>query len=308
MKYKKYLFFTFIAVIIVDITRYLSWVGYKLNGEMSTYVSTFLIYVSTFILINFSIKSHWEKETPSSIKKILIWWFVINIINLIRGGFLSVNYWDYKFLFLNGISYFIITLLFFVGNSLIYVNIIFKYSFKFLFPLGFLLIPLTLMTNEELYSRIMIPISLFILFIPYIKVKNIILILIIIIVSIFLVIGFRSNIIKIILSVLLLFSFYLNINKNFINIINIMFFVVPLILLSLAITGTFNIFKYISKEKKYELVTNENTNETSTGETRTFLYVEVLNYINSKGNFLIGGVDVAEFIQKAIKLLRLSYN
>ncbi len=287
-KYKYFIIFLLLSVVFVDISRYLSWVGFKLNGEVSTYISTFLVYVSSFILIHFSLKSYWKKQTPTSIQKLIIYWFLINIINLIRGFFLADDYWDYKFLFLNGITFFIVSFLFFIGNSLFLTNYIFKIFIKYLFPLGFLLLPLTFVTNQELYSRIMIPISLFLLFIPYINNKNKILIIFISITSIFVALGFRSNIIKISFSLSLLFLYYFNIKKYYINLFNVFIFLVPFILFSLAVTGTFNIFNGLSEEKKYNLVINDKTNETLSDDTRTFLYVEVLNHINKNGNFLIG--------------------
>lgn len=298
MKYKKYLFFTFIAVIFIDISRYLSWSGYKLNGEFTTYISTFLIYLSAFILVILFLKSHWQKETPSSIQKILFSWFIINIVNVIRGFFLAEGYWDYKFLFLSGISYSIIALLFIVGNNLGSAKIIFKYSFKFLFPLGFLLIPLTFIFNEELYARIMIPITLFILFIPYLNTKYKALIFIVILVSTATALGFRSNFIKILFSLLLLLFYYIKINKFFIQIFNYSLYLIPIILIILALTGTFNVFEGISKDKKYEFEIKKDGNELTNSDTRTFLYVEVLNDINNKGNFLIGSGSTGGYQSK----------
>lgn len=266
-----------------------------LEVDFATYISIFLIYISIFFLSKIALNSNWKKETPISIQRLIKIWFVVNIINFIRGFFLSQDYWDYKYLFFTALSFSFIFLVFFIGNNLKYVKTVFKFVLKYLFPFGFLLVPLTLTTNEELYSRIMIPISLFILFIPFLKSKYKFLVIIVTFVSIFIVIGFRSNIIKIAFSVLLLVVYYFNISYRWLRIMNLSLLVIPIILFSVAVTGVFNIFSDISNSKDYQITTNANTGETLVGDTRTFLYVEVLKTINSTGNFLIGSGSTGSY-------------
>lgn len=294
MNSKKYIFFTLIALVVVDCFRWISSVG-ALEVDFATYISIFLIYISIFFLSKIALNSNWKKETPISIQRLIKIWFVVNIINFIRGFFLSQDYWDYKYLFFTALSFSFIFLVFFIGNNLKYVKTVFKFVLKYLFPFGFLLVPLTLTTNEELYSRIMIPISLFILFIPFLKSKYKFLVIIVTFVSIFIVIGFRSNIIKIAFSVLLLVVYYFNISYRWLRIMNLSLLVIPIILFSVAVTGVFNIFSDISNSKDYQITTNANTGETLVGDTRTFLYVEVLKTINSTGNFLIGSGSTGSY-------------
>ena len=286
MKYKKQIFFTLFSLLIVDSFRWISIVGF-LNLESSTYISIFLIYISIYFLIKIALNSNWKIETPKTIQNLIKLWIGINTINFIRGLFLAKYYWDYKFLFFSALTFSLISLVFFIGSNVQKAFIVFKFVLKYLFPFGFLLIPLTFVTNEELYSRIMIPISLFILFIPFVKFKHKVLIVVVTVTSILMVISFRSNIIKIAFSVLLLFVYYFNINYRLIRILNLSLFIIPLILLSTAIFGTFNIFTDISDSKKFDLQTNAN-GETLGTDSRTFLYVEVLQSINKSGNYIFG--------------------
>ncbi|MDI1307716.1 MAG: hypothetical protein PSX42_23110 [bacterium] len=85
-------------------------------------------------------------------------------------------------------------------------------------------------------------------------------------------------------------------------------FVIPIILFSTAVTGTFNIFTDISGSKELEITSNQSTGETLGGDTRTFLYVEVLQSINKNGNFLLGSGMAAGYESFIIDVSNGTYN
>ncbi len=287
LKYTKQIIFTLLALLTTDIFRLLSIIG-SLNFELSTYLSIILIYISIYFLIKIVINSDWKKNTPVTIQNQLKFWIGLNVLNFVRSFFLADGYWDYKFIFFNAVTFSFISLVFFIGNNLQKAVIVFEFAFKYLFPFGFLLIPLTLATNEELYSRIMIPISLFVLFIPFVKFKNKVLIILVAVTSILLVFSFRSNIIKIAFSTLLLLVYYFNVNYRLLRILNISLFAIPIVLFILAISGSFNIFTGISENRDFQIETNLKSGETLADDSRTFLYLEVIQSITNNGNFLIG--------------------
>ena len=290
MRYTKVITFTLISVIITDAFSLISSVG-ALNIGSATYIAAALIYLSIGIFIRIAYNEGFGKnEIPKLTQNLFIIWVLWNIFNLIRGGFLASDYWDWKYLFFNSVSFALISLTFFLGKDLIIFKIILRFVLKYLFPFGFFLIPLTLITNEELYSRLMIPISLFIVFIPYMKYKWKLLIVIVAITSVLMVIGFRSNIIKIAFSILLLVIYYFHsyIHLNWIKIVHFSLFAIPLILFALAITDKYNIFFEISNEEGYYAVDREGNEENLMTDTRTFLYVEVLSSLEKSGNWLIG--------------------
>jgi hypothetical protein len=287
LKYKKHIFFTLISLVIVDSFRWLSYGGF-LNVDSSTYIASFLTYISIFFLIKIALNSDWKKNTPMSIQNLLKFWIGLNVLNFVRSFFLAEDYWDYKYIFFNAVTFSFISLVFFIGNNLQKAVIVFEFAFKYLFPFGFLLIPLTLATNEELYSRIMIPISLFILFIPSVKFKNKVLIILVAVISILLVFSFRSNIIKIAFSTVLVLVYYFNVNYRFLRILNISLFAIPIVLFILAVSGSFNIFTDFSENRDFQIETKADSAETLADDSRTFLYVEVLQSITNQGNFFIG--------------------
>ena len=292
MRYYKSILFTLIALVIIDVIRYLSWVG-DLAGGYATYILTFLFYVSFGIFIKIAYKNGFgNNDIPKSIQNLYLLWLFWNIFSLIRGGFLASDYWDWKFLFFSSLSFSLIPLVFFFGKDLIITKTTFNFVLKYLFQFGFLLIPLTLISNEELYSRLMIPISLFILFIPYLKLRWKLLIIIVAITSILMIVGFRSNIIKSGFSLLLLLIFYFQsyIKQIWLRLIHLSLFAIPIVLLILAVTDTYNIFAKSSEESEdsYTTTNKFGDEESLMIDTRTFLYVDIFTTLENSGNWWIG--------------------
>lgn len=291
MKYYKSILFTLIALVIIDIIRYLSWVG-EMAGGYATYISTFLFYVSIGIFIkNAYTVGFGSNNIPKSIQTLFKLWLFWNIFGLIRGGFLASDYWDWKFLLFSSLSFSLIPLVFFLGKDILITKTIFKLTLKYLFQFGFLFIPLTLVTNEELYSRLMIPISLFILLIPYVKFKWKLLIVIVAVTSILMVVGFRSNIIKSGFSVLLLLIFYFHnyIKQGWIRLVHVGLFALPIVLLLLAVMDSYNVFSQTEEQEDgYTTMNKIGEEENLMVDTRTFLYVDIFNTLENSGNWLIG--------------------
>ncbi len=289
IKYFRLLIFVIIATVVTDTLRLISWSA-TINVGFSTYISTFLNYLSLCLIIHIIIKSIKAYHIPFSIKLFFNIWLLWNIVNIIRGGFLASDYWDWKFLLLTSLGFSLISLVFYIGNNPFFVRGILLLYLKYIFLLGFILIPLSFVTNHELYSRIMIPVSFFIVFIPYLNFKWKILILIVATTSILVVIDFRTNIIKIIFSLLILGIFF--IRKYFMNswirIVHFIIFASPLLLLFLGITGSFNIFSRMSSSSDYMMTNSQGKERNMAVDTRTFLYVEVFKSMDNTTDWIVG--------------------
>ena len=297
MKNHKPILFTLAALVFIDAIRYLSWVG-GFEVPYETYISAVLIYISIGIFFRIAYLDKWEKssvtkQTQLLFNSLLIW----NIISLIRGVLLASDYWDWKFLFFSSLSFSFIPMAYYLGKNLAIVKTIFKFVINYLFPFGFLLIPLTLISNEELYSRIMVPISLFIVFIPYMKLKWKILIVLVAATSILMVLGFRSNIIKISFSFILLFISFLAyyIHKNWIKFILYALFLAPIALFTLAITDRYNVFSEMGNEDELYTLNKSGDEENLMTDTRTFLYAEVLSSLSNSGNWIMGESAIGSY-------------
>ena len=289
LKYYKLIIYVLVAVIITDIFKLLSWVP-TVNIPFSTAISLVLNYTSVFILAFIASKSMVYSEISQSVKFFFSFWLIWNVFNIFRGVILAENYWDLKFLFFSSILFSLISLVFFVGNNFLLFRSIFYFYLRWIFMFGFLIIPLSFVTNEELYSRLMIPISVFILFIPYLQLKWKLLIIFVALSSILLVLGFRSNLIKISISVLLLSLFYLKnvILQSWLRIVHFLLFLIPIIFLILGLTSTFNLFEEFSSNEEIIITNNYGKEENFTADTRTLLYEEVLGSMENIPEWLIG--------------------
>jgi hypothetical protein len=289
MKVSKLILFTLIALLVLDIIQIISDVD-KLNLQLATYLSALLKYISILIFVLVIYRNKLFKNTPKTIKRLFQFWLIWNIFNIIRGVFLAINYWDWKFLLLSSLPFSLIALVFFVGNNLFFTKVIFQFTLKYIFLFGFLIIPLALTTDEELYSKLMNPVSLFIIFIPYLKGKWKLLTIIVAITSVLLVIDFRANILRIIFSVVLLAIYYLKniFGPTLIRVAHKILFITPMFLFMFAVLGNFNIFEEFNKNESYTTVDSDQKESNLLRDSRTFLYVEVLLSLNNSGNWLLG--------------------
>lgn len=300
MKNNFYIIFLLAAILIIDSFRILGDVRY-LNVANSTYISTSLLYLSIIILIIIAKKEKFTPDTPLTVKKLYFFWLTIIIFNIVRGLLVAKNYWDWKFLMLASFGFSMIPLVFFLGKNIDTCKRIIKYTLLFLFPFGFLLIPLSLNTTAELYPRIMIMVSLFILFVPFVKTKWKILIIVVSIVGVMLAPGFRTNILKISLSYIVLLSYYFSLfRKNFLlKAINSFLFFIPIFLFITAIYFNFNIFDEITKLPGIELVDKTGKVQEMNSDTRTFLYAEVLSHLYYNSSFIFGEGSASYYETKA---------
>lgn len=290
MKYSKLILYTLFAVLITDVLRLLGSSG-ALNLDNATSISTLLNYSSIIILLFLAWKVGFgENDTPQAIRYLFTLWVLGNILSLIRGSFFAEDYWDWKAILLYSLAFSFVPLTFFIGRNLDLAKTIFKSIVKYLFPFGFLAIPLSWLLVNELYSRLMIPVTLFLVFVPFLKYRQRLLVIIIAIISIFMVIGFRANVIKISFSFLLILMYYFRsfIPKISFRLIRLFLLFIPLILFYLAITSQYNIFSEINSQEGITTINSRGEVENLMTDTRSGLYRDVLATMDQSGNWLMG--------------------
>ena len=291
MKPSIIVFYLLLFIVISDTINYVgSVIGFE--SYFFTPISLTVRYLALFLLIYVARRSNWNFDIPASISLLLKLILAWNIITIIRGIVTAKDYWDSKFVFSSSLLFFLVPLCFFIGKNLLLARLTVKYTLRYLFRFSFIFIPVALLTNHELYSRLVIPISIFIVFVPYLKLKWKLIILIVACVSIALVIDFRANIVKIAFSVFLLSLYYLRkyVPLLWIKAGRILFFFIPVLLLGMAISGSYNIFAETGK-KNYSVTTGKNVEGNQANlaaDTRTFLYVEVFKSLITDNDVLLG--------------------
>jgi hypothetical protein len=283
-----YILFTLLAVFIVDVLNYLNFS--QNNFGLKSYFTLFLSYISFFLVFRYYLKSRNKFRHLKNNRLFNIWLFYV-AISLIRGFFLASNYWDYKFLFVSAFGLTFICTIFYLGQNMVITKKIITFYVKKILPLSLIILPLTYLISEQLFSRLVMPVGYLLVFIPYLKKKWRLFFILIICISILSNIGARTNIIKYVISILTLSLYYVNffLRPFFLKIFLVLIVLIPVILFSLGLTNNYNIFNEFSNIEIYNVEdTNSGTLKSQTTDTRTFLYQEVMSDLINNNSLIFG--------------------
>lgn len=217
-------------------------------------------------------------------------YFAWVIFNSIRGAFIINNYWELKQLITGILSLSLPIFLYPFTNARI-LNITLKYWFKYAIILFIILTPFLM---KGAYHLFLAPLFLISCFLPILPKKWKIICVTLLVTMLFIDLSARSQVIKSGIVLLFACGIYAHrfIPNNVIKIIHGAFYIIPIVLLYLGISGTFNIFEDLSSyqgkyvEKKVE--NGEFVEEDLSTDTRTFIYVEVIESA-LKHNYVICG-------------------
>lgn len=282
---------SFIAVLISDVVvRVNSFIGLS-NGStllmfvlQTVAVAGFLFLASRFV---------WRKQMPTAallVFQLLMLW---GLVSFTRGVFSISGYWEWKVLLLNYLPTILMPLVISLGLNFPIATRVLRFVLRRLFVLGFAFIPIALSYDTELYSRIVIPVTLFMLFVPYLKLRWKILIFVVALASVAMDLSYRVNVMRNATAVGLLglYLFRHLLHRSTLNLIAGLALSLPLVFFYLGVSGTFNVFRD-SLTMDYSVSVNEGgeTRQSAlAADTRTFLYQEVLYSMLKRGSsFLIG--------------------
>lgn len=217
-------------------------------------------------------------------------YFAWVIFNSIRGAFIINNYWELKQLITGILSLSLPIFLYPFTNARI-LNITLKYWFKYAIILFIILTPFLM---KGAYHLFLAPLFLISCFLPILPKKWKIICVTLLVTMLFIDLSARSQVIKSGIVLLFACGIYAHrfIPNNVIKIIHGAFYIIPIVLLYLGISGTFNIFEDLSSyQRKYvekKVENGEFVEEDLSTDTRTFIYVEVIESA-LKHNYVICG-------------------
>ncbi len=286
-------------------------------------VQQYLIPIATFTVVINSITTSVQYKTGLPVANTTLWWsiqaiilccflvakkkfchkkqakllFVIqcyliwNFICIVHGVLVADNYWDWKGLVNNTMSLMIPSIAYAATNKALMQSIL---RFFVHYGIPFFAV-VTLIVYPVAYGYYLAPISFLLLFISILPKNWKIIILGLTILVLTADLGARSNIIKFLVPLCFGFLYYVKsyLNTGILNIFRITLLALPLILFSLAVTDTFNIFnmgEYIDSEITFDGVNFDGTNqeENLIADTRTLLYVENLYSAEKYDYWLLG--------------------
>ncbi|MBO0590875.1 hypothetical protein I2486_05585 [Cellulophaga sp. E16_2] len=207
--------------------------------------------------------------------ELYIYW---NVICVARGFFVAESYWEWKFLIQFGLVLSIPICIYTVTNTF-WVQKMVQQWIKYLLPAFFLMY--IVLFNEGV-GHYLVPVSFILLFFPFLTKKWRIIGILVAFMVFAANLGARSNVIKFVIPIILSIVYYFKIlaNNKVLKVVRMLFIILPFILLYLAMTNTFNIFKmsdYIEGDYRAAQEQDVGGPADLTADTRTFLYVEVIS-------------------------------
>jgi len=290
MTYNRISLLAFIFILVTDvIVRINSFIGVS-NG--STNIVALLNLLTSLGLLTLCYKSQLKNKMPYYAWLAFHAFMAWNIFQFTRGVFNAQDYWDWKVLLLSYSFSILIPLTIVIGLNYELNIKLFRFILRIVFVFGIGIIPLTLTIDSHLFARIVIGVSLFVLFIPWLPYKWKFLVLIVALISLLMDVSYRINAIKIIFSFMLFLVYF---NRRFISqkILNLsvgIMFMLPLILFALGVSGQYNIFQGNAVDISVS-TGNEGSGKIAnlSTDTRTFLFQEVFySMLKKNSSFIIG--------------------
>ena len=221
------------------------------------------------------------------IKVYLIYFLFILCLGLIN----SETYFDYKYSFVTYLPFFLFYFAFQLGIKKDIFFFVIKFFNNLIIPLSLVLFFLGTKSLPEFTSRLALPISLLIVFIPYLKKINQFIIIFVSLLILFYDQSVRMHSVSIIISFLITLFYYFNIsNKKYYNLLVILLFMTPIILILSAIIYKFDIFNFF-----YELGNLNSYENELLANTRSFLYIDIFNSTDSIFKLIFGSGASASY-------------
>lgn len=279
-----------ILILIITVFSVQQWLKISVS---STFISWIINFVVILFIIKFFItkknflRNHYIKSIDILIITIYLGWLIINSI---RGAFIAENYWEWKQL-ITGFQSLSLPILVFVFTVPLIVNKVLNIWFKYALIIFLFLLPFL---GADAYHFYLGPVFVIGCFIPIVPKKWKIIFGILLLTMLVINLGARSQVIKSAIVILVATGIYFKriIPYKLLKIVHWICYIVPIILLTLGITGTFNIFEDLSSNKgKYvekKVVNGQVVEDDLSADTRTFIYVEVIESA-LRHNYVIWG-------------------
>lgn len=206
-------------------------------------------------------------------------WIILIFVSSIYGLYLCSDYYDYRMLISNFMSYSVclVAITLTDDKSLIpIVNPWYRYGWIFVLVLCLFL---NSGEAEDAITKMLSPYMFLAIFYSLLRKKERYIVLFAFVITLTVGLGCRSDVLK--FSFCMMLGFILctkNIKKSFINIIRytyIFIYALPLILISLGISGKFNVFQ-IQEEFGLEEIVGGSNDQNLLQDSRTMLYQEVI--------------------------------
>ena len=278
--------FTVLPIAVYSVQRYSN---YPIGNTAIWWLIEAMVLVSFFVVVRYD---NIKQEDRLAIR-VVKWYMLWNCFNIIRGIFVAELYWDYKGLTDMSMAL-LLPIVAYIALNPGRVNRILSSFVKYALPFAVLIFPFM---SVGAWGWYLFPITLLMIFLPVLPIRGKVIVIIVTLVAGFGDLGTRSHVIKYGIPVIFLLAFYTTrhfaLSGRLIRWAQKVVIIMPLLFFILAVTGVFEIFKmdqyikgeYVEVQKTRD---GEVVEEDLTVDTRTFLYVEVLQSAIKNNYWLIG--------------------
>ncbi|MGQ7867785.1 hypothetical protein [Sunxiuqinia sp. sy24] len=278
-----------LAVLIIAFYSVQRFSSFPIGNTFIWWSINILILIIFFLVVRYSEFSREDLNALRFVKWYLLW----NVFSIVRGVFVAEIYWDYKGLLNMGMALLmpVVAYLAFDKNR---VQDILSFFIRYALPFAVLVFPFL---SVGAWGWYLFPISLLMVFFPALSIRAKIIVLFLTLIAGFGDLGTRSHVLKYSMPIVLILFFYtirgFSLSVKVMKAAQRIMIIIPLLFFVLAFTGTFEVFKmneYISGEyvEKRKNSDGEEVQEDLKADTRTFLYVEVLQSAEKYNYWLIG--------------------
>ncbi len=280
------------SILLISISSVLQWCTLPIGN-------TFLWWLLQSIILYTFYKMSPKQYSIPTIRIFLIYLFISAIYGAI---FMTENYWDWKLLIRN--------LMIFMLPLACYCYVdpeTLKSTIKIWLNYAWIIVLcLTPFLESDAFGRILVPMSFLSLFLPFVKKRYVLFIIISYLITLILGSDSRSDALKFSITILIGLACGLLWEKRFfekfINTLSRLFLFAPFVFFTLGITGTFNIFQIereLGLEGRYTMNMSSGDQISVFSDTRTFLYVEEITSAISH-DYVIWGRSIARGYESAV--------
>lgn len=281
-----------VTILLVAVYSVLSFPNEKL--PLLTYLKSttfwWVISVAVLVVLLMSNFYFFDRKNASHLRIVEIY-LLWNIICIVRGMFVADGYWEWKGLIGNAFALLLPVVAYSATNK---VMVQYVLSFYVKIGLPFFLI-FALLIRTDAYGFYLIPVSFLLLFLPAFSLRQKIILIFFTAVVLTADLGARSTIIKFAIPLIFLLVYYFRntLSVKTMEIIRLALLILPIFFFVLGVTGIFNVFKM----DEYIKTSYEGTGVDEEGnrvkidlktDTRTFIYVEVLQSAKKNNYWLFG--------------------
>lgn len=268
-----------LAIIVLTVFSVQQWLRITVTVTAVTWVSNLFI-ISTVLILRFNLGDRIRYYVPRFDLILISVYFGWMLFDSFRGAIIADNYWEWKQLITGMFSLSLPVFVYIFSIPVVLCKTL-NYWFKYALIIFIFLLPFL---YSDAYHFFLGPIFLVGCFLPILQKKWRIIIAALLAVMIFINLGARSQVIKSFMVLLIAGGVYFSSGfaSKWLKMIHWICYIVPVVLLFLGLTGTFNIFEGLSlkNEGKYEItrtVDGKNVTDDLSADTRTFIYKEVIS-------------------------------